>query len=108
MTCSAISVLFDSTNIANYWIFITLEGSKSNIENGNEWTQKSNRSAIGARVYVHINDKIIMREVIAGKGHGSMDPLQLHVGLGNNSNINYIEVHWPSMDMETEQPKISN
>ena len=94
----------DSTNLNNNWVFITLEGAKTTIEDLG-WTTAANRSAIGARVYLHLSDKIIMREVIAGKGHGSMDPLQLHFGLGGNISINQIEIHWPSMDVETEQPK---
>ena len=96
----------DSTNLNNNWVFITLEGAKTTIEDLG-WTTAANRSAIGARVYLHLLDKIIMREVIAGKGHGSMDPLQLHFGLGDNISINQIEIHWPSMDVETEQPKIT-
>ena len=96
----------DSTNLNNNWVFITLEGAKGTIEDLG-WTTEANRSAIGARVYIHLSDKIIMREVIAGKGHGSMDPLQLHFGLGDNFSIDQIEIHWPSMDIETSQPKIT-
>ena len=96
----------DSTNLNNNWVFITLEGAKGTIEDLG-WTTEANRSAIGARVYLHLSDKIIMREVIAGKGHGSMDPLQLHFGLGDNFSIDQIEIHWPSMDIETSQPKIT-
>jgi hypothetical protein len=96
----------DSTNLNNNWVFITLEGAKIDIEDLG-WTTAANHSAIGARVYLHLSDKIIMREVIAGKGHGSMDPLQLHFGMGNNININQIGIHWPSMDIETGQPKIT-
>jgi hypothetical protein len=96
----------DSTNLNNNWVFITLEGAKTTIDDLG-WTTAANRSAIGARIYLHLSDKIIIREVIAGKGHGSMDPLQLHFGLGDNISINQIEIHWPSMDVETEQPKIT-
>jgi hypothetical protein len=96
----------DSSNTNNHWAFITLEGAKTTIDDLG-WTTEANRSAIGARVYMHLADKVIMREVIAGKGHGSMDPLQLHFGLAENTSIDQIEIHWPSMDIETSQPKIT-
>ena len=47
------------------------------------------------------------REIIAGKGHGSMDALELHYGLGYASQIQNITVRWPSMDIETGQQKVS-
>jgi len=50
-------------------------------------------------------DKNISREIIAGKGHGSMDPLQLHFGLGIWSTIDSITISWPSKDIATNQPK---
>ena len=95
----------DSMNIDNNWVFITLEGGKNTIDDLG-WTNKANKSAIGAKVLIHLDDKIILREVIAGKGHGSMDPLQLHFGLGQNTDINQIEIRWPSMDEQTNQPKV--
>ena len=49
--------------------------------------------------------KNISREIIAGKGHGSMDPLQLHFGLGENILIDGITVKWPSKDYDSNAPK---
>ncbi len=94
----------DSLTTVNHWLKLDLEGSMVGILN-NGWSQNSNRSAIGARVIVHLPDKNISREIIAGKGHGSMDPLQLHFGLGNYSVIDSITIKWPSMNIETSQPK---
>ena len=54
---------------------------------------------------VHLFIQLYFREVIAGKGHGSMDPLQLHFGLGNSSYIDNIIVTWPSLDTLTNQFK---
>ena len=95
----------DSLSAFNHWLKLDLEGSMVGIDN-NGWSNKANRSAIGARVIVHLPDKNISREIIAGKGHGSMDPLQLHFGLGSFSFIDSITVKWPSMDSNTNQPKI--
>ena len=70
---------------------ITLKNFKIDLSD-NGWTTQSNHSAIGARVILHLFDSQISREIIAGKGHGSMDPLQLHFGLGYNNFINGIPV----------------
>ena len=54
------------------------------------------------------NAGLYSREVIAGKGHGSMDPLQLHFGLGSSLTIQNIIIKWPSLDSLTNQPKVVN
>ena len=94
----------DSLTAINNWLKLDLEGSVVGIPNQG-WSPSANRSAIGARVIVHLPDKNISREIIAGKGHGSMDPLQLHFGLGQHNNIDSITVKWPSLDINTNQPK---
>ncbi|MDP6755748.1 MAG: FG-GAP-like repeat-containing protein, partial [Candidatus Marinimicrobia bacterium] len=99
------NITTDSIVSSNHWLVVNLEGSNGSIENEG-WTTKGNRSAIGARVILHLTNGSIMREVIAGKGHGSMDPLQLHFGLGDNSTIDRITIRWPSMNAETQQPKV--
>jgi len=88
------------------WIKIDLEGGKYGISNSG-WSENANKSAIGAKVIIETANGNYFREVIAGKGHGSMDPLQLHFGLGNSGYIQNIIVKWPSMDSYTNQPKIS-
>lgn len=94
----------DSLTSINHWLKLDLEGSIIGMPNSG-WTESSNRSAIGARVIVHLPDKNISREIIAGKGHGSMDPLQLHFGLGQFNFVDSISVKWPSYDNSTNQPK---
>ena len=98
------NIMIDSLQSINNWLKIDLEGSKNNITN-NGWSNKSNHSAIGARVIAHLNNMNISREIIAGKGHGSMDPLQIHFGLGENISINGITVKWPSKDYDSNAPK---
>ena len=56
---------------------------------------------------MHTDNFNLSREVIAGKGHGSMDPLRLHFGLGNSLNINGITIRWPSKDSLSNSPKIT-
>ena len=91
--------------MAYNWFILDLEGAKVDFTN-NGWSHQSNHSAIGARVILHLPIMQISREIIAGKGHGSMDPLQLHFGLGDNSIVNGITVKWPSMDTTTNSQKI--
>tara|TARA_B110000014_G_C20125844_1_gene599656 strand:- start:4234 stop:6090 length:1857 start_codon:yes stop_codon:yes gene_type:complete len=95
----------DSLSSINKWLKLDLEGAMVGVSNDG-WSNSANRSAVGARVIVHLPDKNISREIIAGKGHGSMDPLQLHFGLGQFSTIDSITIKWPSRNFETNQPKI--
>ena len=100
------NVLSDSLASVHNWFILDIEGSKIDLIN-NGWTTQSNHSAIGARVILHLSDLQISRAIIAGKGHGSMDPLQLHFGLGNHSSINAITVKWPSKDISSDSQKIT-
>ncbi|MBS83024.1 MAG: hypothetical protein CMD65_02685, partial [Gammaproteobacteria bacterium] len=100
------NIFEENINSGNNWVIINLEGSKIGTEN-NGWTSQANRSAIGARVIVHLSDMNISREIIAGKGHGSMDPLELHYGLSNNLTIEGITIKWPSRDTLTNSQKIT-
>ena len=100
------NIIEESQFTGNNWLLVDLEGSKIGTESDG-WTTKANRSAIGARVIIHTTNMNISREIIAGKGHGSMDPLQLHFGLGNNISIDGITVKWPSKDTLINIQKIS-
>ena len=100
------NVTSDSVNSNYNWIKINLEGAKNSITN-NGWSEKANKSAIGARVILTMTDGTMQsREIIAGKGHGSMDALELHYGLGNN-NIQTLTIRWPSKDVLTNQQKVT-
>ena len=46
------------------------------------------------------------REIIAGKGHGSMDALEIHFGIGAFNSVESIIVRWPSLDLESNQQKV--
>ena len=97
----------DSTSTSYNWIKINLEGAKNSITNDG-WSTESNKSAIGARVIIStLEGATYSREIIAGKGHGSMDALELHYGVGNASQIQDITVRWPSKDIESDQQKVS-
>ena len=87
-------------NIDNKWLKIILEGANDYGEQ-NYLTRKSNKSAIGARVRAFVGDEVYSREIVAGKGHGSMDDLTIHFGFGDISFIDQIEVRWPSFIVDS-------
>lgn len=75
--------LFRNSGNANHWTQIDLEGTLCN------------RDAIGATVYVTTGGITQMREHTGGMHSASQNFKRLHFGLGQNSLISQIEVHWP-------------
>jgi hypothetical protein len=67
----------------NRWIKLKLTGTKSN------------RSAIGARVYCTTGERRQMDEVRSGGSYLSQNDLRLHFGLAQYEKAD-IEIHWPS------------
>jgi hypothetical protein len=72
---------------------------------GNDWINlkligvKSNRSAIGARIKVTVENKgqgtrSIYRTVSSGGSFGA-SPLQQHIGIGKDARIVDLEIWWP-------------
>ena len=82
--------LFENPGSGNDWIGVKLVGVKSN------------RSAIGARLQVTVENggatRSIARTVTSGGSFGA-SPLQQHVGLGPNARITAIDVWWPTSNM---------
>jgi enediyne biosynthesis protein E4 len=70
------------------------------------WTElalvgtKSNRSAIGARVRIVAGGDTLVREVRGGGSYFSQNDLRIHAGLGGATQIERIEVRWPSGSAE--------
>jgi enediyne biosynthesis protein E4 len=56
---------------------------------------RSNRSAIGARVTVHVAGRRLVDEVRSGGSFCSQNDLRIHVGLGAHRRVDRIEVAWP-------------
>lgn len=80
--------LFRNEGNANHWLMIDLEGTKSN------------RDGIGALVRVTAGGVTQMRLQDGGVHHRSQNHSRLHVGLGGNTTIDKITVHWPSGTMQ--------
>ena len=68
----------------NHWVEFKLEGTKSN------------RAAIGARLTIHSGKLVQFNEVRGGASYLSQNDLRLHFGLGTNTEIDSIEISWPS------------
>jgi len=73
---------------------------------GNNWiTIKTvghgmNRDAIGAKVKVVSGELVQWDEVHAGGSYLSSNDPRLHYGLGKNSKVDLIEIHWPDGKVE--------
>jgi hypothetical protein len=75
------------SKLSNHWIKIKLVGVKSN------------RSAIGARVYCRTEGRSQMQEVRSGGSYISQSDLRLHFGLGTARQC-ALEVRWPTGQVE--------
>ncbi len=62
-----------------------------------------NRDALGARVKVVSGDLVQWDEVRSGGSYISASDLRLHYGLGDRTQIDLIEIHWPDGKEETIQ-----
>jgi enediyne biosynthesis protein E4 len=68
----------------NHWIQLKLVG------------QKSNRSAIGARVRCIAGERQQIDEVRSGGSYFSQNDLRVHFGLGSAARVERLEIFWPS------------
>jgi hypothetical protein len=82
------SVLLENPGHDNHWIGLKLIGVKSN------------RPAMGARVRVVLAGRSVYRTVNSGSSFGDM-PFELHVGVGEASAIERIEIQWPAGGKQT-------
>jgi hypothetical protein len=76
--------LLKNNNTTGNWVQIKLEGNRSN------------KSAIGAKIIVRTTGKNQIREITSHTGFGSQNSLIAHFGLGSATTINQIEIKWPS------------
>ncbi len=65
---------------------------------------KSPRDAVGAAVYLTAGKIRQRADVIAGGSYASTSDPRLHFGLGENSHVEEIEIHWPSGLVEKLHP----
>ena len=98
--------LYENPGLGNHWVSLKLVG------------EKSNRSAIGARITVDVKDgdstRRIYRHVNGGGSFGG-NPLRQTIGLGAADGIESIEIFWPAsgirqqfVDVDMDQLYIVN
>ena len=83
--------VFENPGHGNDWISVKLSGVKSN------------RSAIGARIAVTVENngaprRTIYRQVSSGGSFGA-SPLEQHIGLGAKARIVDLEIWWPTTSL---------
>lgn len=76
----------------NRFVSIKLEGTKSN------------RDAIGARVTLYAGKIVRTAERYGGAGFHAAEDLRLHFGLGQEKQVDRVEIAWPSGLVETIGP----
>jgi hypothetical protein len=92
---AAPSLLVNQVRSPNHWIAIKTEGTRSN------------RDAIGARIRVKNENRILVDEVRSGSSYDSNNDRRVHFGLGSSTKIQWIEIRWPSGRTETfDSPKV--
>ncbi len=73
------------TVTSNHWVGLKLVGGA-----------KSPRDAVGATVYLTANGFKQRADVISGGSFASSPDQRLHFGLGSATNVDKLEIHWPS------------
>jgi hypothetical protein len=89
------SLLRNETRNSNRWLKLKLIGTKSN------------RSAIGAKVFVSAAGRRQRREVLSQSSFYSQSDLRLHFGLGSATSAD-VEIRWPSGVTEVYRDVKSN
>ena len=83
------SLLLNTNQAANHRVLLQLAGTKSN------------RAAIGARVTMHAGGMTQFDEVRGGGSYLSQNDLRLHFGLASATQIDLLEVRWPTGKTES-------
>jgi hypothetical protein len=68
----------------------------------------SNRDGIGARLRVTVGSRTQVREVTSGSSYLGQNDARVHVGLGNATSIDRLEIRWPSGRTESLQDLPAN
>ncbi len=78
-----VSALYRNRGNDNHWLRIDLVG------------RESNRDGIGARLVATAGDLVQTRQILGGTGY-DQDEMVAHFGIGPRTQIDRLEVYWPS------------
>lgn len=84
------SLLRNVTKDRNHWVSLILIGG-----------ERSPRDAVGATVYLTSGGIRQRQDVLSGGSYLSSNDMRIHFGLGTNSSIERVEIHWPSGTVES-------
>lgn len=107
MTFTGYSLPFDDGGIGDFnndGFLDVIRGNSlwMNDANGNNWVKVntqgivSNKNGIGARVEIHGDWGVQIREVRAGQSFSPMSSLTIHFGIGTATEIDQMIIKWPS------------
>ena len=88
--------IFHNGNVGsneNGYVAVRLVGGNATADPSSEW---SNRNGIGAKVFVAVGEKTILRELRCGEGMGNQNSSTLIIGFGSSDIADSVSVHWPS------------
>lgn len=83
------ATLLRNESVGGNWLRLSLTG------------RGANRQAIGAQVTLQTGDRLIAREVTAGRGYLSSSETTVHLGLGDETQVPMLRIRWP--DGTTQQ-----
>jgi hypothetical protein len=86
----AANALFVNPGFNNRWLTLRLVGTTSN------------RSAIGTRIRIVVNEGGVERSIYRWIGSGGSfgaNPLRAEIGLGKADSISRVEIYWPATDI---------
>jgi enediyne biosynthesis protein E4 len=87
------ALLSNVSHDQHHWIELKLIGGP-----------KSPRDAIGSAVYLTTGKMRQRADVMSGGSYASSSDPRLHFGLGDNTKIDEVEIHWPSGAVEKLHP----
>ena len=59
------------------------------------WPSSPNTAALGAELALHTSQGTLYRTVTAASGYLSGDPARIHFGFPQDSELQWLEIHWP-------------
>ncbi len=83
------AVYVNRNDPGNHWLHVDLEG------------RESNREALDAKLLVSAGTLKLLREVHNGEGFGSSNTPTVELGLGRATQVDRLEVRWPSGTVQT-------
>ena len=85
------SLLVDQVKRSNHWVEFKTVGTRSN------------RDGIGARIMVRAGMRTLVDEVRSGSSYDSNNDMRVHFGLGAATQVDFVQVRWPSGRVERFQ-----